>query len=281
MTILKRSFIIAIVGLLLIFSLTAFAQEEETIESFATGTEITGIVDELGEGYVIIDGVAYWLTTDISIDEFVVGESVSITIVLADDVTMSIISVEDYDGEVEDIDPNDNHPVGTALADGLGVTYEDIMGWADYEIGFGEIARAYLIANFAGIPVEEVFAQRLDTGAGWGEIMKQYDVSPSEFAPGRLISGKLVIAGIELPDDVDIDGTLNTEWAPDVTGIDFDPSDDVDDEEDVDDDEDDDEVASNQGNDGVNKFGCDGRGNSCNAPGQTKKLDDTDDSSDD
>jgi hypothetical protein len=27
---------------------------------------------------------------------------------------------------------------------------------------------------------------------------------------------------------------------------------------------------SNQGNDGSNKFGCDGRGNSCNAPGQNK-----------
>lgn len=275
MSILKRSFIIMIVGLLFTLSLSAIAQEEtEEIDSFPTGTEITGTVDELGEGYVIIDGVAYWLTTDIDPAEFVVGKAVSITVVLADDVTMSVISVDDYEGEVEEIDPNDTHPVGNALAEGLGVDYEDIMGWADSEIGFGEIARAYLIANYAGIEVEEVFAQRIDTGAGWGQIMQEYDVSPSEFAPGRLISGRLIIEQIELPEDVEVDGSLETDWAPDVTGIDFEATDD--DEETSEEDSE----ASNQGNDGLNKFGCEGRGNSCNAPGQQKKQDNTEDETD-
>ncbi len=260
----KNQRIFTFLSILMLFAinLSVMAQDtDESIESFPTGTVIVGTVTGLGDGYILIDGVAYWLTTDIDITLFVEGEAVSITVVLADDVTMSIISVESYDGEVEEIDPNDNHPVGTALAEGLGVEYTDIMGWADSEIGFGEIARAYLIANYAGIEVAEVFAQRIDAGLGWGQIMKQYDVSPSEFAPGRLISGKLIIEQIELPDDVEIDGSLDTEWSPEVTGIDF---------EDLSDGTEEIEEASNQGNDGINKFGCDGKGNSCNAPGKNK-----------
>jgi hypothetical protein len=254
----KRFTILLFFVMLCMLSLTAVVQGDEDVDSFATGTTITGTVTEVGEGYVSIDGVIYWLSSDIDPTLFVVGEAVSITVVLADDVTMSIISVEAYDGEVEVIDPNDTHPVGTALAEGLGVEYSDIMGWADAQIGFGEIARAYLIAIEAGIPVEEVLAQRIDGGAGWGEIMKQYDVSPSQFAPGRLISGKLVIDGIDLPDDVEPDGTLDAPWAPE----DGDTVDTITDGEET--------VASNQGNDGINKFGCDGKGNSCNAPGQNK-----------
>lgn len=264
----------SIIVIMVIFtlSLTAFAQdvtsEGDDIDSFATGAVITGTVDALGEGSVTIDGVIYWLSAEVDASIFVVGEGVTITTVVSQDAIISIISAESYNGELEDIDPNDNHPVGHALADGLGVEYEVIMEWADAQIGFGEIARAYLIANYAGIEVEEVFAQRIDLGMGWGAIMKQYDVTPSEFAPGRLISGKLIIAPLELPDDVEADGTLTAEWAPDVTS---DSSGDT-----SDDSEGDENEASNQGNDGINKFGCDGRGNSCNAPGQVKKNSDSD-----
>lgn len=260
----KHKLTIIVAMILMAFSLTVYAQDdtEEPIESFPVGATITGTVTEVGEGMVVIDGVVYWLSADVDPALFVVGENVSITVILADDVTMSVIDVAPYYGEVESINPNEQHPVGEALAEGLGVEYADIMGWADAEIGFGEIARGYLIANETGLPVEEVLAQRLDGQMGWGQIMQQYDVSPSTFAPGRLISGKLVIEQVDLPEDVEDDGSLMAEWSPEITGIDLDATEEVTEE-----------VASNQGNDGINKFGCDGRGNSCNAPGHNKDND--------
>ena len=66
------------------------------------------------------------------------------------------------------------------------MTYEEIIGWHCAGFGFGEIARAYLLADAAGVAAATYFAQR-QAGMGWGEILRQADVHPSQLAPGQVI----------------------------------------------------------------------------------------------
>jgi len=83
------------------------------------------------------------------------------------------------------------------------------MDWHCDGFGFGEIARALILGELDGD--EETGAQDLldlkDSGMGWGEIKKQYDVHPSELAPGQVISGKVRFVDIDDEDeDMDEDG---------------------------------------------------------------------------
>jgi len=79
-----------------------------------------------------------------------------------------------------------NQPVAQRLADSFGVSYAEIIGWHCQGFGFGEIARAYLLANSTGDSASTYFAER-QSGMGWGEIVKQTGVHPSSLAPGQVI----------------------------------------------------------------------------------------------
>jgi hypothetical protein len=79
-----------------------------------------------------------------------------------------------------------NQPVAQRLADSFGVSYDEIMGWHCQGFGFGEIARAYLLADAAGDNASTYFAER-QGGEGWGQIVKQAGVHPSALAPGQVI----------------------------------------------------------------------------------------------
>lgn len=226
------------------------AQDDDPVEETPpVSTTITGVVEAVGDGVVTIDGVIYWVSEEVDASIFVVGEPITIEVLLADDVTMTIIAAhEPTEEELEeleesdDISPEEKHPVAAAIAAGVGADYEDIMEWAEHNLGFGEIARAYLIADAADVTVEEVLSLKIDQGMGWGEILKFYDLKASDLGSiGHLINGKLTLVDPEdLPEDVDPDGTLNSQ--------DVDATDDTE----------------------INKFGCPGRGNSCNAPGHNK-----------
>lgn len=78
-------------------------------------------------------------------------------------------------------------PVAARLADAFGVSYDEIMGWFCKGFGFGEIARAYFLAEKTGTSVEAIFAMRT-AGQGWGQIVKQLGVDPKDLAPGKAIS---------------------------------------------------------------------------------------------
>jgi hypothetical protein len=85
----------------------------------------------------------------------------------------------------------DDHPVATRLADAFEVPYDEIMGWHCQGFGFGEIARAYLLAQHAkdGKTAAEYLALK-KSGQGWGQIMKDAGVSHKDLAPGSVIRGK-------------------------------------------------------------------------------------------
>jgi hypothetical protein len=110
---------------------------------------------------------------------------------------------EPVEEEPAELCMRDDHPVALALANEFAYAYDDdadsaysvIADWHCSGKGFGEIARALLIAEkFKGeegetVTPEEVMAMR-DEGMGWGQIKKEFGVKPSDLAPGRVISGK-------------------------------------------------------------------------------------------
>ncbi len=81
---------------------------------------------------------------------------------------------------------NTTHPVATRLAEALGVSYAEIMGWHCKGYGFGEIARAYLIARKSSMTVQQILDAR-KAGKGWGEILKEAGVDPGDVAPGQIM----------------------------------------------------------------------------------------------
>ncbi|MFQ3567845.1 MAG: hypothetical protein SNJ59_12695 [Aggregatilineales bacterium] len=82
-----------------------------------------------------------------------------------------------------------NHPVALAYAREFGVSYEEIISWRCLGFGYGEIARAYLLAYETGADPSDYFEQRA-AGMGWGQIVQQEGVHPAQLAPGRVIAGR-------------------------------------------------------------------------------------------
>lgn len=81
---------------------------------------------------------------------------------------------------------NPDHPVATALAESFGVSDAEIIGWHCAGFGFGEIARAYLLADASGVAVQTYFDQK-SSGRGWGQIVREAGVHPSSLAPGQVL----------------------------------------------------------------------------------------------
>jgi NhaP-type Na+/H+ or K+/H+ antiporter len=73
---------------------------------------------------------------------------------------------------------NTNHPQARRLAARFDVSYDEIMAWHCSGRGFGEIRKAYALAQRTrgtdnAVTVEQVFAMR-DARQGWGQILRQY-----------------------------------------------------------------------------------------------------------
>jgi hypothetical protein len=66
-------------------------------------------------------------------------------------------------------EPTNPHPQGVALSEKFGVSYEEIMDWHNQGFGFGDIDKAYELAQDTGTAVSTIF-QMLASGMGWGEI---------------------------------------------------------------------------------------------------------------
>jgi hypothetical protein len=78
------------------------------------------------------------------------------------------------------------HPVAQAIANTFGVPYEEVMAFHCAGNGFGNIVRAYMLAQASGGSAKD-YIDRHKSGEGWGEIRKDSDVDPAELAPGRVL----------------------------------------------------------------------------------------------
>ena len=83
----------------------------------------------------------------------------------------------------------DTHPVANSLAEEFELDVQTIIGWHCDGFGFGEIARALLLAENSDDNDAQAYLDMKAGGMGWGQIMRDADVHPSELAPGRVIGG--------------------------------------------------------------------------------------------
>src|SRR5207248_9775588 len=79
-----------------------------------------------------------------------------------------------------------DNPVAVRLASAFGVPTSEIMGWHCQGFGFGEIAKAYLLAKSGKMSVADIFALKKG-GKGWGNIIKDAGVNHSSLSMGRLL----------------------------------------------------------------------------------------------
>jgi hypothetical protein len=82
-------------------------------------------------------------------------------------------------------------PVALAISIFFSGTYSDVIGLHTAGFGFGEIARAYFIATLSNgtLTPQQVLAM-VQSGMGWGEIMKQLAFKPGKgHNLGAIMSG--------------------------------------------------------------------------------------------
>lgn len=86
---------------------------------------------------------------------------------------------------------NANHPVAARLAEEFGMSQGEIMAMHCQGNGFGNIARALLLARAAedGTTAQD-YLDRHHAGEGWGHIVRESGMHPSELAPGRIGKGR-------------------------------------------------------------------------------------------
>lgn len=82
------------------------------------------------------------------------------------------------------------HPVGAAIAQFFGITDTEVISMHNSGVGFGVIARAYMTAKFSeGQLTPEEALELFQSGAGWGQIMKEYGVHPGGKGLGAIMRG--------------------------------------------------------------------------------------------
>jgi LysM repeat protein len=156
--------------------------------------KLEGVVDEVGAGFIVIDGV--WVdTSGLGID-FAVGEQVEIHAILADDGTWLAVSVDDDDPMDDDGDESSgigdddgDESSGSSNDDDCPISPPD--SWSKYTVQAGDTLSG--IAAASGISVTELAAVNCidDTG--------------SIVAGMRLSVPKSIAASLDDHDDVNDD----------------------------------------------------------------------------
>lgn len=81
-----------------------------------------------------------------------------------------------------------NQPVAQRIAEAFHVTYEEVIAQHCAGFGFGEITRAYLLAEATG-ETPQYYLNLKASGLGWGQIVRDTGIHPSELAPGQVHRG--------------------------------------------------------------------------------------------
>ncbi|MAU10339.1 MAG: hypothetical protein CL607_10995 [Anaerolineaceae bacterium] len=206
----------------------------ETIEITISGT-VEFIVADDGTTTVLVGGVVVSASETFNPMGLVPGSYVEITGVLMDDDSVMVITVNFAPEETPDPEETETpepeetetpepdvteeapivlgncvpetHPVANRIANAYDVDVAEVIAMHCAGNGFGNIARAFLLAEAAAedanmddsesvdgedteliITPEDAWAY-LDlhgAGMGWGQIVQESGVHPSELAPGRL-----------------------------------------------------------------------------------------------
>ena len=163
-------------------------------KGFPVGVVVEGVIEAVGAGTVTLKGEVYPLADDVDPALLVVGQAATLTLLFIDgEVTVSAV------GPASGAALDARHPVGAAIASAAGVPYEDVMRLKETEkLGFGHIARAFLVAAATGTDAAEVVAA-FERGDTWDQILWAYGVDPAAFTNGRIMSAQGTFEGITSP----------------------------------------------------------------------------------
>ncbi|MBE2268636.1 MAG: hypothetical protein IAE80_10440 [Anaerolinea sp.] len=105
----------------------------------------------------------------------------------APDVTPTPESTAIPTDEADDCNRPD-HPAAEVIAERFDVPYDEVIGWHCDGFGFGEITRAYVLAETTGETADS-YLERRRGGEGWGQIIRESGVHPRDLAPGQVRRG--------------------------------------------------------------------------------------------
>jgi hypothetical protein len=215
--------LIALIALIGVSIAPAFAQDDTQDDPFADLLIfVRGHIEFISTGdteYIIVDGVVIAPAGAFIPADLTIGQEVVVVGYLLNDDTLFAIELiivdENFDecgeyGTGEGCDdvpepeitpeptetpqpigcvPN-THPVANAIADEFGVDVAYVVELHCMGYGFGNIARAFMLYydNGFGDSVEALLAQ--GAAGGWGAVLRQSGVHPSQLAPGRVINGR-------------------------------------------------------------------------------------------
>ena len=187
---------------------TTPAPQPTAADEFAVSMTLTGVVQavtmqsqgaftaSLDDGSLIIVNP----NTD-GAQNVVVGQAISVlaaiddennliatTISIADNTSGSATAEATLAATPANCGQSGSSSIAASLAKSFNVAESEITGWFCKGYGYGEIARAYLLAQKGGkLTPDQIFGLRAG-GAGWGPIIKASGVSPKDLAPGAEIS---------------------------------------------------------------------------------------------
>lgn len=172
-------------------------QDEEEVE-------VEGVITDIDTeaGLLVVDGVTYLLGDDVWIcagpgrcgetltaADLEVGMFVELTGAVQEDGTIVLerVHVEQEEDPEDPEDPPEGwqHPVALKLSMIFDLTYEEIMAMHEEGIGFGQIQKAYLLAELypdSGMTGADLLEAKL-SGMGWGEIAHETGIHPGHGKP--------------------------------------------------------------------------------------------------
>jgi hypothetical protein len=191
-------------------------------------TIVTGAVTFGSDGSIIVAGITIAPASAFNPSTLREGDLVIITGVLLNELTLQAISLEFFEDDPVEVTPeptpeatpestpeatpemtpeptmevtpeitpeptyetcgNLDHPVAQSVAERFGVPVEEVIALHCAGTGYGNIIRAYTLAELAddGSTAAD-FLARHQGGEGWGDIMRESGVDRSELAPGQVL----------------------------------------------------------------------------------------------
>lgn len=207
-----------IIGLLAVVVLAAVALTGFAQDSGEADTIVTGAVSFV-DGEIYVAGVKIAPASAFNPAILQEGDLVIITGRLLPDGTLQAITFEFFDEEDSEVTPEPtpeltpeptpeltpdptaeptpppntgcyrpDHPIALSIAATFGVSYDEVMGYHCSGMGFGNIVRAYALAEASESEVTAGdLLERHKSGEGWGSIRRDSDIHPSKLAPGQVL----------------------------------------------------------------------------------------------
>jgi hypothetical protein len=174
-------------------SITNDTDTSVALVDFPVAVVIEGIVDATDSETIVVAGIPFQFEAHINPNGMVVGKPVALTVRLDALGSWRITEI----GLASDMNAgaDHRHPIGAAIAQAFAVPYQEVMSLADDGQSFGSLARAYLLAEQTDVDVETVLSLH-ESDFSWGEIIRQYDLDPANYANGVIIGHGHIAQGL-------------------------------------------------------------------------------------